>query len=282
MDMRLFALVLVVGCGSVNTNAKPDATKAPPDVAAIEPAVVSVSVPSMVEVEGDTGAVTAELHAAPTTAVTIAFSGTLGTYAPTTQTVTTDGSGNGSATVTFTSGVMDGTEVGTATITAPTGAQPKAFGFQVIPFERYGITAQLPSSGNFAANDLLGTAIVVPTAGTLRKFGFLSATAGPNLKIGIYTDAAGTPGTLVAQMPATAILQGLNEVALATPVALAAGTYWFMGIYDASGAVYYTTSAPTSTVKYVSLTFASALPTTFPTPTTYTGQAFNYYLVVGK
>jgi len=285
--MRFLALVLItVGCGSVETKATTDAKTAPSDVmvdglsTTLE--VLSVSVPSMVEVEGDTGAVTAQLHASPATALTIAFSGTLGTYAPATQMVTTDGSGNGSATVTFTSGVMDGTEAGTATITAPTGAQPKPFGFQVMPFARYGNTVQLPSPGQFSPDNLLGTAIVVPTAGKLRKFGFLSANAGPNLKIGIYTDAAGSPGTLIAQMPSTAILQGLNEVSLATPLLLTAGTYWFMGLYSSNGTVYYDLGAAGSTVKYISLAFASALPTTFPAPTTYTGQAFNYYLVVGK
>jgi hypothetical protein len=102
------------------------------------------------------------------------------------------------------------------------------------------------------------------------------------MKIGIYADAAGNPGTLVAQMPSTAVLLGMNEVPLAAPVTLTAGTYWFMANYSASASIYDNVNAAGSTVKYISLPFATALPATFPTPTTYTGQVFNYYLVVGK
>jgi len=35
-------------------------------------------------------------------------------------------------------------------------------------------------------------------------------------------------------------------------------------------------------VKYASLPFAGVLPTAFPAPTTYNGNNFNYYLVLGQ
>jgi hypothetical protein len=66
----------------------------------------------------------------------------------------------------------------------------------------------------------------------------------------------------------------------ASGVALPAGTYWIMGIFDVTASIGFSTAAGANVVSYVSLPFGAPLPSRFPAPTTYTGQTFNYYLVV--
>lgn len=253
-----------------------------PDSQDIQAQIGSVMVPSAVEVEGGMGTITAQVIAAPTTQVTVTFSGTLGLYNPSTRIVTTDSAGAVTTTSVFTAGITAGMETGNVTITAPAGAVPKPFMFPVQPFARYGNTTQLTQQGSFTANNLLGQTITTTTAGQLRKLGFISATAGPMIKIGIYTDSAGAPGTLIAQAPATIVAQGVNEIALTSPIALTAGTYWFLAIYDVTGAPY-RDALTTRTIKYIAVPFGDALPITFPTThSTYSGGNFNYYLVVGQ
>ena len=66
--------------------------------------------------------------------------------------------------------------------------------------------------------------------GMLTKVGFWSQTDGPNIKIGIYTANGAQPGTLIAQAGPVAVVHGMTEVTLASPVQLAAGTYWYEAI----------------------------------------------------
>lgn len=281
--MRTVALLVLVAC-SESVGAKlPDAGVDAEVVAPVDPAIASVSVPPKVEVESATGVVVAAVQGPPGTRLTVVFSGSLGTYAPSPRIVTTDATGHGTATTTFRAGPVDGTAAGMVAIASPLGVTPVTFSFPVTPFARYGNTQMLTKPGPFTPGILVGMPIVVPASGKLRKLGFLSAGAGPSIKIGIYADVGGTPGALVAQIPATAILQGRNEVPLATPVNLAAGTYWFMAVYSADGTVYYQNNAGAgAVVKDVGLPFANELPATFPAGHgTYTGQSFDYYLVVG-
>jgi len=281
--MRTVTLLVLVACsGSIDAR-QPDAGVDAEVVGPVDPAIQSVSVPPKVEVEGATGVVVAAVQGPPGRPLTVVFSGSLGTYAPSPQLVTTNATGHGTAAATFTAGPVDGTEAGMVAITSPLAVTPVTFGFPVTPFARYGNTQMLPTPGPFSPNILVGMPIVVPASGKLRKLGFLSAGAGPSIKIGIYADVGGNPGALVAQMPATAILQGRNEVPLATPVNLAAGTYWFMAVYSASGTVYFQGNVGAgAVVKDVALPFANELPATFPAGhNTYTGQSFDYYLVVG-
>ncbi len=121
----------------------------------------------------------------------------------------------------------------------------------------------------------------MPSDLTLLQFGVISRGAGQGMQMALYTNAGSAPGTLVAQTAATTMFVGNMELnPTAGPVFLTAGTYWIMAIYNATAQFGFTTAAGTNVVAYRSWTFGSALPTTFGTPTTYTGQSFNYYLVV--
>lgn len=283
-------------CGDVITQqpAKMDAAiDAPPiildaPVDALDPStprVSMVTVPTSVDAEGGTGMVTATLAGPPNTAFTVTFVGQYGAFTPATANVTTNASGQAMVTATYKTNftqTTDATDMSTATITVPSGAAPKTFEVPVVALKRQGNTTQHAGTTSFSANYLLGEPITTTVSGKLKKFGFIYGAAGGNVKVGIYTNnASNLPGTLVAQLPTTAIQAGSFEVALAAPVDLPAGTYWFLGVHDISAPLYYTTGSA-NVVAYVTHTFANALPTTFPTAQTYTGQSFNWWFVIGQ
>ena len=146
---------------------------------------------------------------------------------------------------------------------------------------RIGNTTQFPENSMHGAGFLLGEKVVVSSARTLRQIGLIAIAAGPQFQLALYTDVGGAPGTLVAQTAIGTLTAGTMEVPItAGSVPIAAGTYWIMGIYNTNASIGYTTGASTNVVAYRSLTFGSALPSPFGTAMTYTGQSFNYWIVV--
>ena len=59
----------------------------------------------------------------------------------------------------------------------------------------------------------------------------IGKTAGPQVKIALYTEVGGQPSQLVASTPATVLVDGKLEVAV-TPTPIPAGNYWFMAVYN--------------------------------------------------
>lgn len=176
---------------------------------------------------------------------------------------------------------VDGRSVDAAVDARPVDAAVDAAIDAPASVQRLGHPTPLGESSTHAPDFLLGEQLVVPTNLTLRQFGVLAISAGPLMKLALYTNAGGAPGTLVAQTAATAMVTGAMELApTAGPVALPAGTYWFVGVYATGASIGYTTAAGTNVVQYRALPFGSALPSPFGAPLTYTGQSFNYYLVV--
>jgi hypothetical protein len=144
---------------------------------------------------------------------------------------------------------------------------------------RYGNVAPFASNSSHAPNDLLGSPLSVPQNSTLVAFGVIARSSGPQVIMALYTDSGGQPGTLVAQTTAVTLNNQTMEIP-APSVAVPAGSYWIMAVYNVSASVGIDFSNAQAKVDYTSLNFGSMLPSPFPAPTTYTGQQFNYYIVV--
>ena len=135
------------------------------------------------------------------------------------------------------------------------------------------------SVGSFTLNYLLGEKITLTKAATLLKFGLISGTSGQHVVMALYTDKNGAPDQLVAYTSSTALTISNMNIAPNTQASLSATSYWIMAVYDQTAGPMRDNST-TNPIDYISFTFGTTLPTTFGTPMTYTGQQFNYYLVV--
>jgi len=147
---------------------------------------------------------------------------------------------------------------------------------------KVGNVADLGAVSSHWPNYLLGTSIQVTKTSKLLSFGVLSKGSGPQAIMALYTDSAGSPGTLVTNTAAFTLTSSSQEVAASTQATLPVGTYWLVAEYDKTGAIGYTASAPSVTTKYVTHTFGSPLPASFPAPSSYAGQQFNYWIGVSQ
>lgn len=129
-------------------------------------------------------------------------------------------------------------------------------------------------NASFGPNYLLGTQIALPAGKVFALTDVVQAVdAGKHVKMALYTDASGSPGTLVTQTASSTLVSGLNVLPVTTAT-ITAGNYWIMAVYDATVLGY--KDVDSVTIKYVSLSYTSPLPATFPTPITYTGSSFAY------
>jgi hypothetical protein len=82
--------------------------------------------------------------------------------------------------------------------------------------------------------------------------------------LGLYKDVAGNPGSLVATVASpTRVGPGGKEMNVDPPVAVTAGTYWILGVWDGL-ASFSSNSTTTVTWRYISYPYA-ALPSSAPT-----------------
>lgn len=150
---------------------------------------------------------------------------------------------------------------------------------EALVFYEVGYSTSSSGPGSAGASYLLGPSITVSTATTLYGIGGYLGTAGNTGRFALYTSSAGVPGTLVAYTDTFTTALGANEISLATPVALPAGTYWVMGVYSATTYIYYGASS-TATIKYKAASYSSTPSSSFGTASSYTGYPPSLYLVV--
>lgn len=143
-----------------------------------------------------------------------------------------------------------------------------------------GFPTVFPNGSGHSPDYLLGHTINVPAAAQLASVNFIvkdAPPAGAQIKVGIYGDAGGSPGALVASTPATNVVVGRNEIPVTA--SLSAGNYWFMVTFSHTVNLGQQSGTASTTIKYISHPFANPLPAAFPaSPTTYTGYNFNVFL----
>jgi hypothetical protein len=97
------------------------------------------------------------------------------------------------------------------------------------------------------------------------------------VKIGLYTDAGGTPGTLLTSAEGSVAGAGAQEIPVPQKTVFP-GTYWIATNFAAATYIH-ADPATLVTYKYVSsFGYANPLPSSFPAPSTTTYRVMNYYL----
>jgi hypothetical protein len=101
--------------------------------------------------------------------------------------------------------------------------------------------------------------------GTITKVGVNVATPAGNIMTAIYADSSGNPGDLLAYSNSTAAVSGWNDLTLNTPVAVTAGTtYWLAFNNDNDNVDTY--RDPNGAHVYIEQTYGS-FPNPFGAPT---------------
>jgi hypothetical protein len=113
-------------------------------------------------------------------------------------------------------------------------------------------------SGN--ANVLIAQQVVLPQSATLQSLSFYVASAAGQLRLGLYDNVGGNPGTLRAQTAAFTPVVGWNSQNVLTPTQLPAGTYWLA--YLAQSNNLHFRVEPTGSARGYSYSFG-AMPATF-------------------
>ena len=120
----------------------------------------------------------------------------------------------------------------------------------------FGVTAT-PSIRE-SPNYLLLNKATLSVSGTLTGISFYCLALGANVKVGIYADSSGSPGSLlVGPITQNSCASGWNTVSASA--SLAAGDYWLAGSTDTNGGLG-EVSGDTGTMWYKAFSFTSSWP----------------------
>ncbi len=139
---------------------------------------------------------------------------------------------------------------------------------------RQGFATQFGSSSGWSANYLHALQITTTTPVTMTHLGMLvPGTPTGGVKMGLYSNRIRNacvfpaicfiqePGNLLASSVGTN-MNGIAEYATSN-VSVPAGTYWIAAIFETGGSTYYDPATPVGW-KYISQTYATPLPATWP------------------
>ncbi len=135
-----------------------------------------------------------------------------------------------------------------------------------------------PDSGN--GNMLLAQQTTLTQVGTLNSLSFYVSTVGGQLYLGVYSNNAGIPGTLLATTAVFTPIAGWNTKPVVTPVSLAVGTYW-LAYHPSSSSLGFVNSAVGGGSKYLTRTFA-ALPSSFGSPVSTSASQWSFYATLSQ
>jgi hypothetical protein len=133
-------------------------------------------------------------------------------------------------------------------------------------------------SGN--GNLLVAQQTSLSQSATIQSLSFYVSTAVGQLRLGIYDDAGGRPGTLKAQTLAFTPVVGWNTRSVQTPVLLPAGTYWLVYLPQ-SDSLHFQVDRTTGSASYYSYTFG-AMPSTFSSSATSGTFHFSFYATLTR
>ncbi len=137
-----------------------------------------------------------------------------------------------------------------------------------------GETTVLGNAYSGLGNQLVAQQVTLSQTATIQSLSYYVSTAGGQMRLGIYSNVASGPGSLMAQTAAFTPVTGWNTQAVIAPTQLATGTYWLAFLPQnntLAGRV-----NPSGAGRYYSYTFG-ALPATYSTSPTNSAFTFSFY-----
>ena len=130
-------------------------------------------------------------------------------------------------------------------------------------------------SGN--GNLLIAQQATLSQTGTVQSLSFYVLSAAGHLRLGIYSNSAGQPGTLLAQTAEFVPVVGWNTQNVLAPVQLNAGTYWLAYLPESSSLHF--AMEPSGTGRWYGYTYG-ALPATYSTSSQGGSYHWSFYATV--
>ena len=228
---------------------------------------------------GDTSTMLVHVTGPADEVVDFAIAAEGGTFAPAEGATVLDGAGVGLIASQYTAPDAAGNYAHIITVSDRDGhSVDKAFAVLVNPSEaKVGYFDPMPDSLSWTYNYLLAEPITLDRDATLLRIGIIGQ-PGARAKMAVYRDSGGVPGARVENTASFAMPNGSIELDVG-PKPMPAGRYWVAAIFDSTGVVGQNDATPIG-MRYSSWSFSSALPATFPSSTSYTYGAINYYVVV--
>jgi len=166
----------------------------------------------------------------------------------------------------------------TCTVTANDGedrAQASA-SIDPIPLENYGNDVEMVDNSGHLEDYALGFAVEVNQDLTLTHLAYIGKAATAQVRLGLYTDSGGLPGSLIVQSAVHTVATGHQELPV-TPTDLTPGDYWIMGVYDSPASI--GQEDGNDLIAYWAHDFDQPLPASASGVVTYRLYNYNYYLV---
>ncbi len=143
-----------------------------------------------------------------------------------------------------------------------------------------GIASDVGNNGTMSASQYNSG-----TGGTINAlrvyFPVVQASPNNHVKVAVYTDASGAPGTIVssATAPSTVVTAATwTTVSLGQTITLTPNTnYWLVFNVDGSSTTYGFSNGSGSTAKYIAMTYGSNFPNSFGTPTASGSAEYTVY-----
>jgi len=264
--------------GDADASSDGEAQHDAPVDAAIGPDITAVEQPPRIAT-GDTVTIKVSLHSIRTGPVAWTLAATKGAFTPTSGSADIDANGKGTFTVSFKASATAGDDAWTVDLDDGVLAHD-AFTAKVADLVPIGdATSFADHAGQtVTGNVLYGQKVTLAAAAYLMRLGLFSDNAGTNARMALYLDNGAAPASLVAQVAAQAVVAGRNEIRLASPVQLNAGTYWLMADFD--GGTQVRRNATNVAQIFVNVAATAPLPATTAGSTSLNGLTLNYFAEV--
>ena len=176
---------------------------------------------------------------------------------------------------------------GTVTVTAKVARSAgdtvsQTMSVQVSRSQIVGSNTPLNTPSLCCGHHLIASETILDEAMTVTHLGIVVGAGGANARLMLYSDNGRVPSTLLAQTAEFTLVDGVNEVALPTPLQIGAGRYWVATNFSADVQVYFGTDAARAyAYPTAGANFTDPPPTTWPEPTIYSGYRMAYYVKGG-
>ena len=237
-----------------------DAPDASPDAAGTAPSLIDQQIPIRIATL-DTTSLQFTIQGTPSALIAWSITNGGGTFDHTTGTIATNAAGVGVLQLSYTAPSTPGDRAHVLVLgDSPSSTNPITTAVRsLVPV---GESTPFASSGgqSISSSFLYAQRVHIGAASVVMKLALVVDNGGPNARLALYSDQAGSPNARIATTLAVTLVAGVNEIKLTAPAQVAAGDYWIAANFETQAWV--GLGAPRAARQaYQALAFTAPLPT---------------------